>query len=317
MTTIKVNKDTQTTAHILMVRPANFGYNEQTAESNAFQTADTAVSKQMITETAIAEFDGFVEALRKAGVNVIVAEDPAAPVKPDAIFPNNWVTFHQDGTIITYPMYAPVRRLERNETFIEQINQTFEIKKRKHLEHFEDSNRYLEGTGSMILDRTNKIVYACLSPRTDELLLDKFCEETGFRKKLFHAVDENGLDIYHTNVMMALGETFVVICLDTIKSETERKELLKNFAATNKEVIEISLKQMHAFAGNMLQLRNDKNETLLVMSEQAYRSLDPEQIARIKHHTKILYSPIYTIETYGGGSTRCMMAEIFLPLRQN
>lgn len=310
-------KNPQTTSTILMVRPANFGFNEQTAESNAFQKSDISINKLEISKKALEEFDLFVDKLKNAGVNVIIAEDSKLPVKPDAIFPNNWITFHNDGTIITYPMYAPVRRLERNEEIIERITKQFEIKKRQHLEHFEDASRYLEGTGSMILDRANNIVYACLSPRTDELLLDKFCELTGFQKKVFHAVDEKGQDIYHTNVMMALGETFVIICLETIRDESERKDLLKCFAETGKEVIKISIKQVHAFAGNMLQLRNNKNETLLVMSEQAYHSLEPGQIAAINRHTKILYSPINTIETFGGGSTRCMMAEVFLTPRQN
>ena len=305
----------QTTSNILMVRPANFGFNEQTAGNNAFQTLDTSLDAKEISKKAIEEFDLFVDKLRNAGVNVVVVEDSPNPVKPDSIFPNNWVTFHNDGTIITYPMYAPVRRLERNEAIIEQIEQHFEIKKRQHLEHFEDSNRFLEGTGSMILDRVNNIVYACISPRTDSLLLDKFCELTEYRKMVFHAVDANGQDIYHTNVMMALGETFVIICLETIRNETERKELLKCFSETGKEVIEISMKQMLSFAGNMLQLRTNKNETLLVMSEQAFQSLESDQIAAIKRHTNILYSSIETIETYGGGSTRCMMAEIFLPVR--
>ena len=300
-----------------MVRPANFGFNEETATNNAFQTLDTSLNTLEISKKAIEEFDAFVEKLKNAGVNVIVAEDTSKPIKPDAIFPNNWMTTHDDGTIITYPMYAPVRRLERNELIIDQITEQFELKSRKHLEHFEDSNRYLEGTGSMILDRVNKIVFACLSPRTDELLLDKFCELTDYQKMIFHAVDNNDQDIYHTNVMMALGETFVIICMDTIKNETEHKEILQCFSKTGKEVIEISNKQMLAFAGNMLQLRNDKNETLLVMSEQAFQSLESAQIEAIERHTNILYSPINTIETYGGGSTRCMMAEVFLPLRQN
>jgi len=212
-----------------MVRPANFGFNEQTAENNAFQTLDTSLNNQEISKKAIEEFDIFVQKLRNAGINVIIAEDTVKPVKPDAIFPNNWITFHNDGTIITYPMYAPVRRLERNEEIIEQITKRFEIKKRQHLEHFEDSNRYLEGTGSMILDRVNKIVYACISPRTDDLLLEKFCELTDYRKMVFHAVDENDQEIYHTNVMMALGETFVIICLETIKNKEEKIAIFRFF----------------------------------------------------------------------------------------
>ena len=312
-----MTRNPQTTSNILMVRPANFGFNDQTAESNSFQTQDSSLNIQEIKSKALTEFDDFVSKLLSAGVNVIVAEDTDEPVKPDAVFPNNWVTFHEDGTIITYPMQSPARRLERDEAILNQIIEQFELKKRKHLEHFEDSNRYLEGTGSMILDRANKIVYACLSPRTDGLLLEKFCELTGYKNIVFHAVDNQGQDIYHTNVMMALGETFVVICLESIKDVSERQNLLNSFKITGKELIEISYEQMKAFAGNMLQVRNDKEETMLVMSQRAYESLNADQIKAIKRHTNILYSPINTIETYGGGSTRCMMAEVFLPLRQN
>lgn len=305
----------QTTSNILMVRPANFGFNEETAASNAFQNSETTLSQEEISRRAVAEFDQFVTKLREKGVHVTVAQDSDYPVKPDAVFPNNWVTFHEDGTVLLYPMYAPVRRLERQPDIIEQIRNVFVIGKMYHLEHFEDVSKYLEGTGSMILDRQHEIVYACLSPRTDLSLLDEFCEIMGYKRVAFRAVDGEGKEIYHTNVMMALGETFVVICLDTIPNENEKNLLLKTLADTGKEIISITLGQMLSFAGNMLQVRNPKGETFLVMSSQAYRSLTPEQIAQIEKHTQILHSEIETIETFGGGSARCMMAEIFLPTK--
>ncbi len=302
----------QTTNHILMVRPANFGFNEETAESNAFQTNDTSKTVTQIKAEAVAEFDAFVAQLRGVGVNVIVAEDSALPVKTDAIFPNNWVSFHQDGTVITYPMYAPVRRLERQESILELIDSQFITTNRVHLEESEAENLFLEGTGSMIFDRPNKIVYACLSPRTNSDVLDRFCDVAGFDKVEFTSTDGAGKEIYHTNVMMALGEDFCVICLDTILDETERALIVKTLEETNKKIIEISIEQMLFFAGNMLQVRNDKGDFYLVMSQQAYQSLTITQTKQIEKYTNILAIPIYTIETYGGGSVRCMMAEVFL-----
>jgi hypothetical protein len=302
----------QTTSHILMVRPANFGFNEETAQNNSFQTKDESVSQNIIRAKAQVEFDKFVEALRQRSVNVIVAEDSPTPAKADAVFPNNWVTTHVDGIMILYPMFAKVRRLERDENIIQLIENQFVINKKIHLEHYESIGQFLEGTGSMILDRENEIAYACLSERTNIKLLDEFCEIMGYKRVAFQAVDSKGKDIYHTNVMMALGETFVVICLDTVTDEEERMNLIKHFDSTNKEIIEISFKQMMKFAGNMLQVRNDQGETFLVMSEQAYYSLDPAQVNHIQRHTQIIFSDIKTIEYYGGGSARCMMAEIFL-----
>jgi len=303
----------QTADTLMMVRPANFGFNEQTASNNAFQTNDTSRQAPEIQQLAVQEFDGFVEKLREAGVQVIVVEDTAEPAKADAIFPNNWVTFHQDGRIITYPMYAPVRRLERREDVLERLKSQYAFTERIHLEDYEQENRFLEGTGSMILDRPHKIVYACLSPRTDKALLEEYCSIIGYEMVAFTALDGNGREIYHTNVMMALGEAFVVVCLDTLRDPSERRTLMNKFAATGKEVIEITLEQMLHFAGNMLQVRNPAGDTFLVMSEQAFKSLTPAQVVLIEKHTIILDSPIPTIETYGGGSARCMMAEVFLP----
>ena len=302
----------QITNTILMIRPANFGYNQETATNNAFQTQDNSLSMSDVSQKAKEEFDEFVRRLRAAGINILVHEDTATPVKPDAVFPNNWVTFHDDGTIATYPMNAPTRRLERREDVLEQLISQFNFQKRIQFEQNESIGRFLEGTGSLILDRPNRIAYACLSPRTDETLLDEFCDKLGYKKAAFTAVDGDDQEIYHTNVMMALGTSFVVICMDTIKDAKERSKLLQQFADTSKEVIEISLGQMMAFAGNMLQVKNNEGTGYLIMSEQAYQSLTEEQIVKIKEHTEILHSPLYTIEKYGGGSARCMMAEVFV-----
>ena len=304
----------QTTSHILMVRPAHFAFNEETAASNAFQSRDDRLTPQQIRQQAMQEFDQFVERLRAAGVQVIVAKDSATPVKPDAVFPNNWVTFHQEGFVVTYPMFAPTRRRERRRQIIDQVLQEgFRSDRRLNFEFNEKRNLFLEGTGSIIFDHHHRLAYACLSPRTDPQLLEDLCQEIGYQKVVFQATDAQNQDIYHTNVMMALGETFVVICLDSVRDPAERRILEQKFEATRKEIVAISLTQMNAFAGNMLQVRNTAGQTLLVMSSTAYHALTPEQIALLERHTQLLHSPIGTIETYGGGSARCMMAEVFLP----
>ncbi|MEK7258021.1 MAG: arginine deiminase-related protein, partial [Bacteroidota bacterium] len=231
----------QTTSHILMVRPSNFGFNEETAASNAFQVNDATRSAALIAAQAVREFDAFVEKLRSAGVDVIVANDTDQPVKPDAVFPNNWVTFHQDGSIVTYPMFAPTRRMERREDIIQDIQKRFRAERKIQLEEFETVDEFLEGTGSMIIDRQNHLVYACLSPRTTANLLTRFCKLMRYEPVAFHAVDGSGQEIYHTNVMMALGETFVVICMETVRREREANLLRQKFAETGKEIIEISL----------------------------------------------------------------------------
>jgi hypothetical protein len=295
-----------------MVRPAHFGYNPETAANNAFQSLNPDLTSDQVEEKALQEFDAFVSRLRDAGVQVHVVEDTAIPVKPDAIFPNNWVTFHQDGTVATYPMHAPTRRKERREDVIEQLSTLFEVTNRVQFEGTEAEDRFLEGTGSLILDRPNRIAYACLSPRTEGELLDTFCTKMGYKKVAFTAVDGDGEAIYHTNVMMALGVDFVVICLDAVPDKAEQQFLKDQFAATGKAIIEISLDQMMAFAGNMLQVAGKDGTPYLVMSEQAYQSLNPAQVELIGQYTQILHSPLYTIEQHGGGSARCMMAEIFL-----
>ena len=302
----------QITNNIMMVRPAHFGYNAETATNNAFQTNDNSLTTNEIQDRAKKEFDTLVQKLRAKNVNIIVIEDSDTPFKSDAVFPNNWVSFHEDGRVFTYPMFSPIRREERREEILQQVAENFKITDRIQMEGHEAENLFLEGTGSMLFDRPNQLVYACLSLRTDEGLLDEFCQKSGFKKIAFTAVDGNGVAIYHTNVMMALGENFAVICLESIPNEAEKQEVLKNLAATGKTVIDISLFQMNNFAGNMLQVQNGENSSLLVMSDAAFNSLTKEQISEIEKYTEILHSGIPTIENYGGGSVRCMMAEVFL-----
>ena len=296
-----------------MMRPSNFGYNEQTAQSNAFQSQSYDLTKSEIHARAVEEFDAFVNKLMSKGVNVIVVQDTLEPVKPDAIFPNNWISFHQNGTIITYPMEAPMRRKERRQDVIDKLANEFEINAVFNLEKFEEENIFLEGTGSLVLDRENKIAYACLSSRTSDKLLDYFCKINGYKKVEFQAMDNDNQSIYHTNVMMALGKTFVVICLDCIKDLNERNIVEHHLRTSKKEIIDISMDQMMAFAGNMLQVAATEGSDYLVMSRQAFDSLNTDQIEQIERHTQILYSEIGTIEKHGGGSVRCMMAEVFLP----
>jgi len=303
----------QITSSIMMIRPANFGFNTQTAENNAFQTNDQSKSPKKIQALAQVEFDDMVSELRINGVEVIVIEDTDEPTKPDAIFPNNWISFHKNGSVITYPMYAPNRRVERREDIVDLLEASFEVKKRYSLEHYEEESLFLEGTGSMLMDRENNIAYACISERTDPTILDKFCVLLGASRVVFNSVDKDGSPIYHTNVMMALGQQFVVICLDSIPDENERQRLLTSFKQTNKKVVEITQDQVEKFAGNMLQVKNLNDEPILVMSQSAYESLELDQIEVLSSFTKILPIAIPTIEHYGGGSVRCMMAEIFLP----
>ncbi|MBK8700294.1 MAG: amidinotransferase [Saprospiraceae bacterium] len=304
----------QTTPHILMIRPKHFGFNEETAKNNSFQQNDGSKSGQSIADEAVREFDQFAEKLTAHGIDVVVIEDTDEPVKPDAVFPNNWVSFHEDGMVLTYPMYSSNRRVERRPDIINALAARFKVKKDYTLEHYEEENIFLEGTGSLILDRINKIAYANLSPRTDLRLFDKWCVLTGYQKVHFLARDRNGNDIYHTNVMMALGDQFCVICLECITESPEKDRLLDILTATGKEVIDISLAQVESFAGNMLQVENLSGKKYLVMSATAYKSLTEVQIHKIKNYTDILTAEIPVIEKYGGGSVRCMMAEIFLPL---
>lgn len=305
----------QTTDTIMMIRPANFGYNAQTAESNAFQSDDQSLHPADITERAKAEFDEMVARLREVGIKVLVIDDTEEPRRYDAVFPNNWITMHHNGMVITYPLTAPSRRLERREDILTHLAIDFKVTEVIRLEEHEQVGKYLEGTGSMILDRANNYAYACLSPRTHEELLLRFCTYFDCEPVVFTAVDAEGQQIYHTNVMMCMAETFVVICMESVHNAQEKTRLYEVFERTGKEVVEISYTQMLRFAGNMLQVRNTSGDRFLVMSTQAYNSLTPEQVSQVESHCAILHSPIPTIETYGGGSARCMMAEVFLEER--
>ena len=302
----------QTTDTLLMIRPKNFGYNPVTARNNLFQSKEGADNTEFIKKEALREFDLFVEVLGNAGIKVIVIEDKDSPELPDSVFPNNWISFHEEGWIITYPMFADIRSAERREDIVEKISEEFGLTKRYSFEYYEEEKMYLEGTGSMVLDRRNKIVYACISIRTEPKLLDKWAVLNNYRSVHFHAVGESGFPIYHTNVMMAMGEQYVVICWEKIDNLEEKKNLENFFKETNKEIIEISSKQMNAFAGNMLEVRG-QGRAYTVMSTEAFESLGIEQINQFEKYTKILHSDISTIEKYGGGSVRCMMAEIFYP----
>ena len=294
-----------------MIRPVNFVFNEQTAGSNAFQNRNA--EQQRVQDNALQEFDRFVNILRENGVEVIVIDDTAEPHTPDSIFPNNWVSFHNDGTVFLYPMMAENRRLERREDIVMQLEDEFKVKHVIDLSHFEHENKFLEGTGSMVLDRENKIAYACLSPRTDKDVLEAFCKDSGYRPVLFHAVDQNGMDIYHTNVLMCIASSYAVICLDSIKDEVEKQIVIDSLKSTQKQIVAISFEQMNHFAGNMLEVQNKAGESLLVMSKSAWDSLNYEQKAILSSFSKPVYSDISTIENNGGGSARCMMAEVHLP----
>jgi hypothetical protein len=300
----------QTTSNILMIRPVNFSFNAETAVNNAFQVKG---NEQQAQQNASAEFDQFVETMQKKGIQITVLNDTPTPYTPDSIFPNNWVSFHEDGTVVLYPMFAANRRAERKQHVLDYIFDHFEQKKIIDLSAAENKQTYLEGTGSMVLDRTNQIAYACLSPRTDAKLVAEFCAAMNYAPITFLALDANGLEIYHTNVMMCVADQYVVICLDSVQNETEREKLLTSFASTNKKVVAISFEQMNAFAGNMLQVKNYQGDRFLVMSSQACAALSPTQKKVLEDFNPILHADIGTIESNGGGSARCMMAEIFLP----
>jgi hypothetical protein len=303
----------QTTSAVLMVRPATFGFNTETAASNAFQGLLTDHTPEEIRQKALAEFDHFVEMLREQGIRVVVAADTTAPEKPDAVFPNNWISLHRNGTVALYPMQAPSRRLERRPDIIDTLARDFDVKQVVDLSFYENENRFLEGTGSLILDHENRLAYACLSPRTDAHLLQEFCNRFDFKPVGFHAYDHRGGLVYHTNVILCIGQDFAVLCTDTIRDGQEKAMVVGSLTETGHEVIDISQDQLRQYAGNMLEVENQDGQHFLVMSDQAFTSLRPDQVQAIEKYARILAPPIYTIEHIGGGSARCMMAEIFLP----
>lgn len=307
-------KKMQTTNTVLMIEPVAFGYNAQTAENNYFQVEQKGADTQ---SKALVEFNNFVEKLRNKGINVIAAKDTLEPHTPDSIFPNNWVSFHKDGKVVLYPMFAPNRRSERRMDILETLkNNGFEITEIDDFTASENENKFLEGTGSMIFDHDNKIAYGSVSLRLDEELFKEFCAKYGFTPVVFHSYQNAGdqrLPIYHTNVMMCVADQFVVICLDCIDDELEREKVQEIIKSSGKEIIEISEDQLQQFAGNMLQVNNSEGKKFLVMSQTAYQSLTPEQINSIEKYCEIIYSDLNTIEINGGGSARCMLAEVFLP----
>ena len=307
----------QTTNSILMIRPINFRMNEQTAVNNYYQKVLDNILPSSVNAKAQREFDAYVEKLKSFGVQVVVISDEENTDTPDSIFPNNWISFHENGTVGLYPMFAKNRRLERREDILDKLEEEgFIIKTTIDYSDAEKHDVFLEGTGSLLLDRINRKAYCALSPRADEDLLLEFCEDFEYTPVIFSAnqtVNSKREAIYHTNVMMCLAETFAVICLRSIDDKKERKNVLKHLKEDGKKVIEISEEQVDSFAGNMLQVRGKDNELFLVMSQAAYDSLTISQIAQINNHCKIISSSLDTIEACGGGSARCMMAEVFLP----
>ena len=309
----------QITNTVLMIRPVRFRMNEQTAVNNYFQEKiDT--ENQQINYQAQQEFDTFVQKLRLVGVKVIVVDDIYEQNTPDSVFPNNWISFHQNGNVALYPMFAENRRRERREDILDKIEaEGFLIENVYDYTSAEEENIFLEGTGVMVLDRVNRKAYCALSPRADEDLFIEFCEDFEYTPIIFHAYQQVGDKqalIYHTNVMMAVGDTFAVICADSITDKKEQKNVLAHLKDDKKDIIYITTQQMEHFAGNMLQVQGD-NSTYLVMSDAAYQSLTPAQINQLEQHTKILHTNLTTIETCGGGSARCMLAEVFNPLTPN
>jgi len=305
----------QITNTVLMVRPVRFRMNEETVVNNYFQE-EMDLKNEEINRQAQQEFDAFVHKLREVGVKVIGVDDIYEQNTPDSVFPNNWITFHQNGNVAIYPMFAENRRRERREDILDKVEEEgFLIENVYDYTDAEQENIFLEGTGAMVLDRVHRKAYCALSPRADEELFIEFCEDFEYTPVIFKAyqkVDGKQVPIYHTNVMMALGEDFAIVCLDTITNKSERKNLLHHLKEDKKEIISITPEQMCQYAGNMLQVQG-KDSTYLVMSDTAYNALTPQQIQTIEKYTQILHSNLETIETCGGGSARCMLAEVFNP----
>lgn len=307
----------QTANTVLMIRPVAFRMNEQTTANNYYQKELSGLLPATVNAKAQQEFDALVEKLQSVGVLVIVVDDILETDTPDSIFPNNWITFHENGDVVFYPMFAENRRLERREEILDVLeDKGFHIENIVDYTSAEEDGFFLEGTGSLVLDRSNAKAYCALSPRSDEELAIEFCEDFDCAPVFFEAfqtVDGERKLIYHTNVMMSIGETFTVICAESIDDKKERKMVLDNLRTDNKEIILISESQVNSFAGNMLEVRGADDKSYVVMSSSAYQSLTPKQIAQIEKHAGIIYSSLDTIEACGGGSARCMMAEVFLP----
>ena len=307
----------QTTNNILLIRPSNFCFNAETVSTNAFQKKTKIADNDFIKKNAIEEFDLFAKTLISKGVNVFIFNDTPSPVKPDAIFPNNWITFHADGTVILYPMFAPNRRLEKRQDIIDSIGQNFKIKNVVDFSNYEKENKFLEGTGSIIFDHENKIAYACFSSRTDKDVFIKVCEYLHYRPVYFSACDQNGIEIYHTNVMLCIGEKFAVICSGSILNSVEKEMVMTSLSRTGHQLIDITFEQMSNFAGNMLEIRTKENKNILVLSQSSFISLTEIQKIELIKYVELIPLSIKTIETIGGGSARCMIAEVFLEPIEN
>ncbi|MGM5630200.1 arginine deiminase-related protein [Apibacter raozihei] len=309
-------KNKQNTQSILMIEPVSFGFNEETANDNKFQSNDLSIDSKSIQRKALDQFTNMVEKLRKHGISVYVVKDTLEPYTPDSIFPNNWVSFHSNGAVAIYPMYAPNRREERRENILDYLEeQGFQINEITDYSQAEEEDVFLEGTGSMVLDRKNNIAYAAVSERTNEDLFIEYCEDFEFTPVVFHATQKiEGIEypVYHTNVMMSVADNFAIICFDVIKDLKERKFVSDFLHTSQKEVIAITEEQMNHFAGNVLEVEAEDGTKYLIMSDTAYHSLNRGQLDVITKYCDILVVDISVIETYGGGSARCMMAEVFL-----
>ena len=305
----------QITDTLLMVRPASFRANEETAATNFFQSTDTKTDSRSIQQAALKEFDNMVDLLRKHEINVLVVDDTPTPVKPSAAFPNNWLSTSPEGIISVFPIYAPNRRPEKRDDILKMLAEKFVVKDLQDWSEFEVEGKFLEGTGSMVMDHENKVIYTCYSPRTDVSVLEKFANANKYRAIIFFAVDNDGHPVYHTNVMMTLGENFAILCEEAIEEEWELIAVRQLLESSGHEVIRITKDQMHSFAGNMLQVKNSKGEKFLLMSQAAFDSLTEEQKEELSARSKLLSIPIPVIERTEGGSVRCMIAEIFLERR--
>ena len=306
--------ESQLASTVLMIRPVRFESNPMTAVSNLFQGRSKATPDEQQTAAA-REFDGLVDTLRSAGIDVVVVDDTEEPHTPDSIFPNNWVSFHADGRVVLYPMEAPNRRTERRVDILDRLSAEygFQIAEILDLSGHENSGHYLEGTGSMVLDRSNKIAYACLSSRTQLDPLGDFAQRMDYELMSFEAVDRDGVPIYHTNVLMNVGEAVAVICDEAIAREDQRAAVLTKLRETGHDVVSLSYDQLNAFAGNMLELRNKEGERVVAISTRAFESLDSKQRETLEANGRIVHSPIDNIESSAGGSVRCMLAEVHLP----
>ena len=299
-----------------MVRPAAFGYNAETAANNYFQS-NPDIDKEEVQQKALLEFDNMVQTLRNHAIDEVVIEDTKEPAKPDAIFPNNWLSTSPDGNVFVYPMYAPNRRIEKRDEILQQLASAFVVKGVQDWSEYEVEGRFLEGTGSMVIDYENKMIYACVSQRTSLSVLEKYAATNGFQAIVFLATDKNGMPVYHTNVMMTLGENFCVCCEEAIEEEWELIAVRQLLESTNHAIIPITREQMHSFAGNMLQVKNNNGEKFLIMSKTAFKSLRKEQKEMLEAYSTLLPIAVPTIEEVEGGSVRCMMAEIFLEKKIN